>query len=279
MKTTIFCCALALPLAASTGYAQSVEELLGLTVPGMQAPPSTPEDSSHASAEEAPLYLSFTVNPLVQGDIALQSTTAQGGAALSSSKIKFDVGVGVGVAVGYRIPDTYVVLELSSGFLWSEVNNFSGSLTLGGGTDQLNSTDGSLYQIPILASAGLEFDLPGGWPFLNGGLIRFGPSVGVTWYDLNVNNISRGGFPNERYTFGRSGWVFAYGAFVSIDFFLSHNVALSIGYQFMGTSPIDYGGLEEEPGSPGALPAGNSPSAKTNFTYVNIVKCGVSIYF
>ena len=39
-------------------------------------------------------------------------------------------------------------------------------------------------------SPGLEFDLPGGWPFLSGGIIRFGPSAGVSYNDLSINNIS-----------------------------------------------------------------------------------------
>jgi hypothetical protein len=138
----------------------------------------------------------------------------------------------------------------------------------------LNSDEGNQYQVPILFSPGLEFDLPGGWPFLRGGVIRFGPTVGITYQDLKVSDISRSGFPNENYSFGSSSWVFAYGGFVSVDVFLSHNIALAIGYQFMGTSPVDYNMLNAD-----GLAAGVSPEMKTNFTFTNIVKCGVSIYF
>ena len=280
MKTTIFCSALAVSLAASTGYGQSVEELLGLTVPGMQTP-SIPTETGHTTAEESPFYLSFTVDPVIEGDIDLDDTSAPAGfPGLSGSQVKFDLGIGFGITFGWRIPDTYIILQISTGFLWNEVNKFNGSLQPTPGTyNALSGNDGNLYQIPVLLSPGLEFDLPGGWPFIHGGLIRFGPTIGMTYHDLSVSDIKRAGAPGETYSFGTETWVFAYGAFLSIDFFLSHNVALSFGYQFMGTSPIDYGGFEGVSAGGAPFPTRNQPDAKTNFTYTSIIRCGISIYF
>ena len=107
-----------------------------------------------------------------------------------------------------------------------------------------------------------------------GGAIRFGPSVGVMYHDLAVNNIS--GFGNDVFSFGTKTWVFSYGAMLTVDLFFSHNVALSLGYQFIGTLGVDYGKLDE---STGAVPAANLPDIKTNFTYTNVISCGISIYF
>ena len=276
MKTKSFSCAVALAVSLGTSfsYAQSVEELLGLTVPGMQSS-TTPGDMGHVAAEESPFYFAITVDPVVQGDIHIQDSTTSTNLGVNGNQIKFFPGVGVGLTLGYRIPDTYIVVQVSTGFLWSQVREFNGTLDVSGATSKLSEGSGHLYQIPVLVSPGLEFDLGDNWPFLHGSLIRFGPTVGVTYYDLTVDDINREN-SSTTYSFGRSNWAFAYGAFLSLDFFLTKNVALTIGYQFMGTASVNYGDLKSENG--GQFVSGG-PDMKANFTYVNIVKCGVSIYF
>lgn len=273
MKKSIVFGALAVSLATtSSGYGQSVEELLGLTVSSVQAPP-TPVGTGHATAEESPFYVRFAVNPVIEGAINTNPSTGSTATYLEDSKIEFDLGVGVSMAFGFRIPETYIFMEVMVGYNWSSVRQFTGSyVSAGAQKGELLSEDGNLYQVPILFTPGLEFELPGGFPFLHGGAIRFGPSFGVTYHDLAVDNIT--GIGNDIFSFGASKWVFTYGAMLSIDLFLSHNVALNLGYQFAATTGINYGALDEE-----TAPTNPGVDVKTNFTFNNIISVGISIYF
>lgn len=275
MKKMILLGALAVSFGTTAAQAQSVEELLGVSTPALQTP-ADPTMTGHAQAEESPFYARFTATPLVVGSINLQDAGSSGGnTRITNSKIKFDVGVGAGLTLGIRIPETYVFIEVFSGFQWAGVNQFRGTLGVGaapGATFDLESNGGNLYQIPILLTPGLEFELPGQWPFLNGSSIRFGPSVGMMYYNLEVNNITAVGNPDV-FDISGSGWVFTYGAMVALDLFIAHDMAITLGYQLQATSPIDYGQFNVDVG------AAELADAKTNFTFTNVVTCGISIYF
>ena len=286
MKTMTLCGALAVGIAASTGSAQSAQELLGINVPAAQAPP-TPADTGHASAEEAPFYVAWTVNPVIVGSINTKPVNQnQSTFALDGGKIKFDLGIGTDITFGWRIPDTYFFLQISAGFTWNEVNDFSAKapleLTPGGRevTGALSGGSGNLYQIPIIFTPGFEFELPGGFPFMHGGLIRFGPSIGAIYQDLKVNEVSQtiNGLDVETaLSFGASNWLLAYGGYLDVELFFAHNVALVMGCQFVATSGADYGDLSVQPLLGGPVEAEDNVS--TNSTFTTIVKCGVSFYF
>ena len=270
MKKSILLSALTVSLMTASGYAQSVEELLGISVSAVQTPTEAPE-SSHAHAEESPFYARMLVTPIIQGSINTNSTTNN--VTLSDSKIEFDVGVGVGLTIGYRIPETYVFLEVASGFQWAGIRKFTGRYFANDiFIDDLEGENGNFYQIPLMFTPGFEFEWNGGWPFLRGGALRFGPSVGMSWQDLNVSEIR--GFGDDTFSFGAKGWTFSYGAMVSIDLFFEHNVAFTFGYQFIGTAGLDYGQMEYQGPANPVL-----PSVDSNFTYTNVVSCGISIYF
>jgi hypothetical protein len=278
MKKMILLGALAVSFATTSTQGQSVEELLGLNVSAAQTP-AEPTLTGHAQAEESPLYFRATVNPLIVGAISLQRAGSNGGATtLNNGKIEFDVGVGFGLSFGWRIPETYLFIEVATGFQWAGVNTFNGILDVNGQNGQtLKSDGGNLYQVPVLFTPGLEFDLGGQWPFLHGGAIRFGPSIGFMYYSLRVNGIEAV-TPNiantDIFDINGNGLVFTYGAMLNLDLFLSHNVALSLGWQLQATAPIDYGPLNVDQGNSGPL-----SDAKTNFTYTNVMSCGISIYF
>ena len=285
MKKMTICGALALGIAASTGSAQSVQELLGMNIPAAQAPP-TPADTGHASAEEAPFFVAWSIDPVIAGATSTEEDTSGANAAtLARGKISYNLGLGTTVTFGWRIPDTYFVLQVSAGFSWNGVKDFEANLPVPGAglSGTLTGGSGNLYQMPILFSPGVEFELPGGWPFMNGALIKFGPSIGTIYQDLSVDNIKRtlngAVLAGETYEFGGSAeWLLAYGAFLNVEFFLSHNISLVLGYQFIGTSGANYGtltasGSNVQAGSPGG------DEVKTNFTYTNVVKCGLSFYF
>lgn len=281
MKTTM-CGILAAGLAASTGYAQSVHELLGMNVPAAQAPPP-PAETGHASAEESPFFVAWTVDPVIAGTTntkADDSTTTQG-FALQGGNIRYDVGVGTSVTFGWRIPDSYLFLQFSAGFTWNGVQSFDADIQIAGNpAGNLSGGSGHLYQVPLLFTPGFEFDLPGGWPFMNGALIRVGPTVGAVYQDLQVDDIRRnapGGGAEPTYSFGADNWAFAYGAFVDLEFFLSHNISLVLGYQFFATTSMNYGRLVET-STTGAVVTGGD-QVKANSTYTNVVKCGLSFYF
>lgn len=279
MKKSMFFAALVVPLATASGYGQSVEEMLGLTASAVQAP-EPPTGTGHATAEEAPFYVRFTIQPVIQGSINTNPSSVDAGTRFYDSKVEFDLGIGVGLALGWRIPETYVFLELATGFQWAGVKNFQGTYDPAstGTIYDLESSEGNLYQVPILFTPGLEFELPGGWPFLAGGAIRFGPSVGVMYHDLTVNNInSTAG--NDIFTFGSTNWIFAYGATIELDLFLSHNVALTLGYQFVATTGANYGDLAIVGSNADAISSADLPDVKSNFTYTNIINIGVSIFF
>ena len=282
MNKITLCSALAVCLTAPAGYADgdSVRDLLGLSVPSAQEP-GTPIGTGHASAEESPFYLQITAAPTIAGTINFQQGVSNG-FAFNNGKVRFDAGVGFDLTFGYRIPDSYVILQLSAGFFWNGVNEFSGELPpdLASPFDPgpYNTQDGNLYQVPLMFSPGLEFELPGGWPFLSGGIIRFGPSLGMSYNDLSVNNIRTNNDPTAKlYNIENKTWVFSYGAFLDLELFLSHNMALSIGYQLMFTAPINYGDADAlDPNSGVDVPG---PDVKANSTYTNVLRCGLSFYF
>jgi opacity protein-like surface antigen len=281
MKKTTLCSALAVCLTASAGYADgdSVRDLLGLTVSSAQEP-GTPIGTGHASAEESPFYIQVTAAPTIAGTINFQSGISND--FKFDGKVRFDAGVGVDLTFGYRIPDSYVILQVWTGFFWNGVEQFDGQLppdtTQPIATADYATEDGNLYQIPVMFSPGLEFDLPGGWPFMSGGIIRFGPSIGMSYNDLQINNIRNSNSPNaELYNISNKTWVLSYGAFLDIELFLNHNMALTIGYQFLGTGQIDYGNADALNPGDGSTQAG--PDVKANNTYTNIVRCGLSFYF
>jgi opacity protein-like surface antigen len=282
MKKLTLCSALAVCLTAPAALADadSVRDLLGLSVSSAQEP-GTPIGTGHASAEESPFYLQITAAPTIAGTINFQQGESNG-RQFNGGKVRFDAGVGFDLTFGYRIPDSYVILQLWTGFFWNGVDEFNGELppstAVGVPTEPYSTEDGNLYQIPVMFSPGLEFDLPGGWPFLSGGIIRFGPSVGVSYNDLQISNIRNSTDPNaENWNLSNKSWVFTYGAFLDIELFLNHNMALTIGYQFIATAPIKYGTVDSE--NPGVGNPVIGPEVKSNNTYTNIVRCGLSFYF
>ena len=281
MKTTL-CGMLAVSFTASAGYAQSVHELLGMNVPAAQAPP-TPADTGHASAEESPFYVAWSVDPVIAGTVNTKANNSSnvGGTTLEDGKIRYDVGVGTSLTFGWRIPDTYLFLQVSGGFYWNGVSEFNANIESAGATGKLSGGSGNLYQVPILFTPGFEFELPGGWPFMNGALIRVGPSVGVVYQDLSVSDVKRtlpGGGVQPTYSFGSENWVFAYGAFLDLEFFLSHNISLVLGYQFFATPSVDYGRIVTS-NAAGGPPNPGGDSVTANSSYTNVVKCGLSFYF
>ena len=276
MKKMILLGALAVSFATTSTQGQSVEELLGLNVSAVQTP-ANPTMTGHAQAEESPFYFRATANPLVVGAISFQDAGSSGGVTeIRNGKAQFDVGVGVGLSFGWRIPETYVFIQLDTGFQWAGIKEFNGEISVNNSAPQsLEADGGNLYQVPVLFTPGLEFDLGGQWPFLNGAAIRFGPSVGFMYYNLKINEI-RSTLPGNTDIFdiNGNGLVFTYGAMVNLDLFLSHDVALTLGWQLQATAPIDYGPLNVDQGNSGPL-----SDAKTNFTYTNVMSCGISIYF
>ena len=157
MKTMTLCGALAVGVAASTGSAQSVHELLGMNVPA--AWPPDPADTGHASAEEAPFYIAWTVNPVIAGSINTKRVDPMAPVDLDGGKIRFDLGIGTDVTFGWRILDTYFFLQVSAGFTWNEVSSFEANAPLtGGGADgKLFGGNGNYYR-SIIFTPGFEFD-------------------------------------------------------------------------------------------------------------------------
>jgi hypothetical protein len=271
MKKSLLLGALAVSFATTSGYGQSVEELLGITIPAVQTP-ANPVETGHASAEESPFYLRMTATPIFQGSINTNGTGNAANVTLNDSKVEFDIGIGVGLTIGYRIPETYIFLEASAGYQWAGVRKFTGTYTAANTTFDLDGQNGNLYQVPLMFTPGLEFEWAGGFPFLNGGAIRFGPSFGMTYQDLNVTEIT--GFNNDTFSFGATGWTFSYGAMVSLDFFFDYNAAFTMGWQIVCTTGINYGQLDAQ----GPV-AASLPEIDSNFTYTNVVSVGVSLYF
>ena len=275
MKKSILLGALAGSCLTMTGYGQSVEELLGVSVTSVQTP-DDPTMTGHASAEESPWYVGLAVDAVIAGTININDSTSSNNTTLNDSKIKFDAGTGFNLNIGYRIPDTYVFVEFSGAFLWNGIKEFTGSYDPAGVglIGNLFTQDGNLYQIPVMITPGLEFELPGQWPFLEGGAIRFGPRVGFTYQDIDVKNITNDLNANV-FNFSSKEWVFAFGAMVSIDLFFDYRTSLNIGYQFLGNLTNSLGTLEEAAGAP----AGALPEVETNFTYTNVVSVGLTFYF
>ena len=128
MKKSILLSALTVSLTAASGYAQSVEELLGMSITSAQAP-LEPEMSSHAHAEESPFYVRMLATPIIQGTINTNGTNNTSAVSLNDAKVEFDAGIGVGLTIGYRIPETYVFMEVAAGWQWAGVKDFTGTYT------------------------------------------------------------------------------------------------------------------------------------------------------
>lgn len=158
------------------------------------------------------LYARLNVGGLYQQDTTLYQST------IPSQTATFNLGLKGDIALGYDINESLAV-ELDTGVLWNSMDKVGGT--------SLSSIGQSLdtYTVPFLANVVYKFRTKGPWsPYVGVGA---GGAAAIISFDtggLAPTTVSD-------YTF-----VFAYQAEVGVEYKLSRNASVDIGYQFFGMS-------------------------------------------
>ena len=183
----------------------------------------------------------------------------------SGPKFKFKTGVGLNLGVGYILTKQWSV-EVRSGVLWNEIDEYQGSSQ----GVSYNGGDGTVYQIPLMASA--IYSIPISDKFsvgLKGG-------IGLQWTNFSVDRIritapgqnALGSFDNTSASFR---WEVGF----QLANQIAHNIRIGGGVMFSGSTSVDIG-------SPTVDSGGNSifgPSEKLDPLYNITLGFGVNIRF
>jgi opacity protein-like surface antigen len=154
----------------------------------------------------------------VTGDIGAafeQGTRIRG----TSDLIDFHNGVRGDLALGYQM-NSWFAAELATGAIWTSADKIGGVpiSSFGGGLD--------LYQIPVMGNAIFSAPVWHGFkPYVGGGL---GGVFGMIDFQRPLGSIRDTDF------------TFSYQAVAGLNYELSQNVELGVGYKFLHTSSHDW---------------------------------------
>ena len=149
----------------------------------------------------------------------------------SGPKFKFKTGMGLNLGVGYILTEQWAV-EVRSGVLWNEIDAYQG-------TSQgvsYNGGDGTVYQIPLMASAIYSI------PFSDKFSVGLKAGIGLQWTDFSVDRIritapglnALGSLDNTSTSFR---WEVGF----QLANQIAHNIRIGGGVMFSGTTSVDIG--------------------------------------
>lgn len=158
---------------------------------------------------------------------------------LSNTSIDTDFGVRFDVGIGYDITPNFSI-ELASGMIWNGVDRVTGTVTdtTGGilGADlALQGGTGDIYNVPIMVNG--QFRLP----LSKDVHLNIGAGIGAVWSDASVNNIVSPSVPGVQASLNDSDWAFGYQGSIGLQWVLTANLSLGVGYAFLGMTELDYG--------------------------------------
>ena len=139
--------------------------------------------------------------------------------------------MGLNLGVGYILTEQWAV-EVRSGVLWNEIDAYQG-------TSQgvsYNGGDGTVYQIPLMASAIYSI------PFSDKFSVGLKAGIGLQWTDFSVDRIritapglnALGSLDNTSTSFR---WEVGF----QLANQIAHNIRIGGGVMFSGTTSVDIG--------------------------------------
>ena len=219
ISITVGAVALTSSLAAASETPVSTEVMTLLYQDANQAPPAPPTEAEESSR----WYASAALGASFLLDTEIKET--------NGPKFKFKTGLGLNLGVGYILTKNWAV-EVRSGVLWNEIDEYQG-------TSQgvsYNGGDGTVYQIPLMASA--VYSIPISDKFSIG--LKAG--IGLQWTDFSVDRI-RITAPrlNALGSLDKTSTSFRWEVGFQLANQIAHNIRIGGGVIFSGSSSIDVG--------------------------------------
>jgi len=175
-----------------------------------------------------------------------------------------NMGVRWDIGIGYELTDNFRI-QLESGIFDNSYNTIHGTVTdpfgffgvpgasaSGDIGDLFLVESGSLTQVPVMVSGIYEFHLGDGDRTDKGALAgwRFSPyiggGIGAVYLDSDAKleglglDLLVGGTSNSIHI-GGNDWVFGYQIMAGLEYEISNNWFISIGYRFLGLTEADFG--------------------------------------
>lgn len=180
-------------------------------------PPPPPPPSPWVPGESGP-YLRMGIGPSFYQNGTLKQFTIPGFSGPANQPVSYDTGFTFDAAFGYAF-NKYVGLDFETGYLYANINNVPGYF----------SNNSYISNVPLLVNCTLSLPIPHTIlvPYIGGG---GGGSVSVFY--ANAFGDQGGNFT----AFGsESDAVYAYQAFAGLNFKLSREISVGLGYKYFGT--------------------------------------------
>jgi len=140
---------------------------------------------------------------------------------VSGTKVEFDPGFRFGIGLGTDI-SRYVALELESGFHYNSIRSISDA----------TSSDGQIYQIPLLANVVVQF--PNRTRFVP----VIGAGAGAISALLDADNLTIGG---STFSGDDQAWTFAYQGYAGLQYNFADNLGVGVFYHYMVSEAPSWG--------------------------------------
>jgi opacity protein-like surface antigen len=184
--------------------------------------PYVPPPAPYVSSDSGP-YFRMSGGPTFFETGTLQQFTTQGFSGPANQPVDFDVGYTFSGAFGYAF-NKYLSLDFESGYNEARINNIPGYFANGS----------YISNIPLLVNGTLSLPIPHTIlvPYIG---VGGGGSISTLY--ANALGDQGGNFT----AFGSiSETVYAYQVFAGLNFKVTRNISLGIGYKYFGTGDTSY---------------------------------------
>lgn len=191
--------------------------------PGYYAPPPpppagyVPPPAPYVPSDSGP-YVRLGLGPSFYQNGTLKQFTSGGFSGPANQPVSYNTGVTFSAAFGYAF-NKYVGLDFETGYLYADINNVPGYFS--------NNSD--ISNVPLLVNGTLSVPIPHTIlvPYIGGG---GGGSVSIFY--ANAFGDQGGNFAAFN---SESDAVYAYQAFAGLNFKITPEISLGIGYKYFGT--------------------------------------------
>ena len=198
--------------------------------------------------------------------------------------LSMNLGVRWDIGIGYQFNDNFRI-QVESGYINNEIDTLSGTINIpalgvsgtGSARDLGLAESGSIKQIPLMVAAVYDFNIGDGdrtdksasasW--------RFRPYIGAGLGGVYIDSSHKLTDTGFELSLGGSDWVFGYQAMLGLEYQVSDNWFLSIGYRFLGLDGADFGA----PKLNGVSQAPISSNIQTKHTYNHSLQFGARLDF
>jgi opacity protein-like surface antigen len=184
--------------------------------------PYIPPPAPYVPSDSGP-YFRAGIGPSFYQNGTLQQFTTQGFSGPANQPVSFNTGFTFDAVMGYAF-NKYIGLDFETGYTEAGINNIPGYF----------SNSSYIYNIPLLVNATVSLPIPHTIlvPYIG---VGGGGSVSEFYAD------SFGDQGGNFTAFGtESEFVYAYQAFAGLNFKLSRNISVGIGYKYFATGDTSY---------------------------------------